>query len=98
MPLQGQGFEAKLVESNTATGGQAAFIWPGGQGKFQATHASWSGATVKLQASIKGTWVDVPSNSLTANGMTDFDLPPGQIRAHVSAGTGYSAYALARSN
>ena len=82
-----------LLENASATG--SAATWKGGKGLFTA-EATWGGGTVKLQfMSRNGTWVDVTDNSLTANGATPFELPPGQIRAHVATATVVYAYVIA---
>ena len=81
-----------LLSNASATGSAAQ--WPGGKGVF-AAEATWGGGTVKLQMkSANGTWLDVASNSLTANGITSFELPAGEIRANVATATAVYAYAV----
>lgn len=84
-------YRATLLENASATG--SAKMWPGGRGVFMA-EATWGGGTVKLQMQTpNGTFVDVASASLTANGTVAFDAPPGQIKAHVATATAVYAYA-----
>ena len=67
--------------SNAAAGNSAAATWQGGKVGFYA-EATWGGGTVKLQfQSPQGTWIDVASSTLSANGMLTLELPPGQFRA-----------------
>jgi hypothetical protein len=80
------------VNVSSTSGSQ---IWPGGRGVFMV-EATWGGGTVKLQIQDpQGTWIDVPSASFTANGMMNFDLPPGQIQASITTATAVYAYAIA---
>jgi hypothetical protein len=82
-----------LALNASATG--SAQVWPGGKGVFMV-EATWGGGTVKLQIiNPIGTWIDVPSASFTANGIFNFDLPPGQIRANIVTATAVYAYAIA---
>jgi hypothetical protein len=82
-----------LLSNASATG--STMEWMGGKGIFIA-EATWGGGTVKLQAqSPNGTWIDVPSASLTANGIVAFDLPRGQLRGNVTTATAVYAYAVA---
>jgi hypothetical protein len=86
------GYVYTLVENASATG--SAVNWPGGKGVMTA-EATWGGGTVKLQFKTKNstTYVDVPSASLTANGMVSFELPAGQIKANIATATAVYAYA-----
>ena len=81
-----------LVSNASATG--SAVDWLGGKGVFTA-EATWGGGTVKLQFKTANstTWVDVPNNSMTANGLTSFELPAGQIRANIATATAVYAFA-----
>jgi hypothetical protein len=57
----------------------------GGKYAFQAESPAWNGGNAKLQISMpSGTWVDVTSGSLSANGMLTVDLPQGRVRAVVT--------------
>jgi hypothetical protein len=86
--------EKVVLGENIAVNGSAK-IWQGGKGKFYA-EATWSAGTVKLQAkSPNGTWIDVTDNSLTANGITEFNLPQGEIRVNIATSTAVYAYAVA---
>lgn len=80
-----------LLSNASATG--SALEWQGGKGTFMV-EATFGGGTVKLQSqSPNGTWLDVPSCSLTANGMANFELPRGVLRANVATATAVFAYA-----
>lgn len=80
-----------LASNASATGDAVA--WTGGRGVFMA-EATWGGGTVKLQVqSPRGTWLDVTSASLTANGHLSFELPAGPIRANIATATAVYAYA-----
>lgn len=84
-----------LLSNASATGD--AMDWSGGTGVFAVT-ATWSGATVKLQAMLPdgSTWGDVGANTtLTADGMGGFVLPPCRVRAAVSGGPPSGVYASA---
>jgi len=84
-----------LLENGSATGD--AKNWPGGVGIFTAV-ATWGGGTVKLQMKLpdsgSGTWVDVASASMTADGYKTFDLPPCELKAHVATATAVYAYVV----
>ncbi|MBO9685663.1 MAG: hypothetical protein J7598_03540 [Mitsuaria chitosanitabida] len=82
----------QLLNNESATGKPAQ--WGGGRGLFIAV-ASWTGGgTVQLQymGPDNATWVNVGA-ALGANGMQNFELPPGLLRAAVSIAT--AAYAQA---
>jgi hypothetical protein len=67
--------------SNAAAGNSTAAYWQGGKLAFIA-EATFGAGTVKMQfMSPHGTWIDVPSGSLSANGMLILELPQGQVRA-----------------
>ena len=78
-----------LLSNGTATG--SAIAWPGGAGTFVVDRGTFSGATVKLQASFDDgtTWLDVDqggttSVTLTAVGAGNFELGQCTLRAAVS--------------
>lgn len=86
------GFRADLLANASATGSAASF--PGGRAAFLA-EATFGGGTVKLQGqSPNGTWIDVTSGSLTANGFVLLELPPGQYRANVATATAVYAWLI----
>lgn len=67
--------------SNSAAGNSSAQFWRGGKVAFYA-EATFGGGSVKLQfQSPQGTWIDVASSTLSANGFAILELPPGQYRA-----------------
>lgn len=72
-------------------------MWPGGRGVF-ALAGTVSGATITLQSlgPDGATWLTAAAaTTLTAVGLGVFDLPCGQIRALVAAGTPSGLYASA---
>jgi hypothetical protein len=75
-----------LLSNAGATG--SAVAHPGGKVTFVA-EATWGGGTVKLQWQnpLTSTWIDVPSMSLTANGMLTSTVPAGNVRANVATAT-----------
>ncbi len=81
-----------LLHNEAAT--SAAMHWPGGKGNFVVV-AAFGGGSVALQylASDNATWITHTDSSLTAAGMFNFELPPGQIRALVTTAT--AVYAIA---
>lgn len=87
------GYRADLAV-NSANGTSAAKAWPGGKGLFFA-EATWGGGNAKLQVqSPNGTWTDVPSTTLSANGSLPFELPAGQIRTVMATGSAFYVYAV----
>ena len=83
-----------LLENGSETGAEKE--WKGGKGIFTA-EATWGGGTVKLQMKLpNGTFVDVASSSMTADGYKDVDLPPGLYKAHVATATAVYAYLVGR--
>jgi hypothetical protein len=91
------GYAATLA-SNATTGNGSAVSWPGGAGIFFA-EATWGGGSAKLQfQSPRGTWIDYPSGSLSADGGINFTLPAGQIRCVVDTATAAYAYAVRNSS
>jgi hypothetical protein len=80
------------LASNASADGSAAF-WDGGHGLFTA-EATWGGGSAKLQfKSGNGTWLDLPSITLSANGTKEFYAPAGQIRVSITTATAVYAYA-----
>ena len=79
-----------LIENGSATG--SAKQWDGGRGVFAAV-ATFGGGSVRLQllGPDGSTWIDVAT--LTAAGVTAFELPPGRIRAAVTTATAVYASA-----
>lgn len=79
---------------NGAGNGTPAY-WPGGRGMFNAISTNWAAGSVAIQ--WRGpdgiTWLTTPAISLTADGGTVFDLPPGEIRAVTNTATGVTATA-----
>jgi hypothetical protein len=62
-------------------------IWPGGKGFFCA-EATWGGGSVKLQVKMpNGTYADVASSTLSANGGLMVELPAGDVKAVVATAT-----------
>lgn len=86
--------KVELLTNASATG--AAKTWPGGKGKFFAV-GTFGGATLTL--AVLGpdgaTYVSVAGVSLTAAGTADFILPPGPIKAILTAGAPANMYAHA---
>lgn len=84
-----------LLSNAAATG--SAMVWPGGTGVFMA-EAVWGGGSVSLEYKLpNGAWVAAgPETTLTANGGGVFELPPGEIRAAVSAASAVYATATHR--
>ena len=86
------------LATNAGAGNGAECEWRGGQGLFMA-EATWGGGSAKLQMkSPNGTWIDVPSASLTANGMYVFNLPQCDIRVVIATATACYAYAVGTGN
>jgi len=87
-----------LLSNGAATG--LAVDWPGGAGTFVVDRGTFSGATVKLQASIDGgtTWFDVDQGgttyvTFTAASAGNFEIGQCKIRAAVSGGPPSGVYA-----
>lgn len=50
--------------------------------------------TVTLQTqSVSGKWVPVNSSNITADGVTAYDIPAGQVRLFLSGGSASALYA-----
>jgi hypothetical protein len=86
-----------LGENVDATGAQTAVRWPGGKGVFMAEAGTWAGTATLQMQSPQGTWINVPSVTLTADGMVEFDLPHGQIRLNHITSNPTDLYAWAAS-
>lgn len=68
--------------------------WVGGEGYLLA-EATWGGGNVKLQQlSPNGTYLDIPSATLSANGMVAFKAPPGILKLVITTATAVYAYAV----
>jgi len=84
-----------MIENGSADSDD--FIWPGGEGVFDAI-ATWGGGSVSLEylGADGSTWVAAgPYTTLTANGGGVFTLGEGtKIRANVTTAT--AVYARAR--
>ena len=76
---------ATLLSNASATG--SAVQWGGGTG-VMCVVATWGGGNVALQymGPDEATWVAIGA-ALTANGILQFTLPPGRIRAAVVTAT-----------
>lgn len=71
--------------------------WFGGRGTFIVEATAWGGGSVVLQyQSPVTTWInaDPTAATFTANGMCNFELPPGRLRALVTTATGVNVYAI----
>lgn len=80
-----------LAENFNAGTGPSKSV-PGGKFLFMA-EATWGGGNAKLQnQSPNGTWIDVPSSTLSANNMVQLELPRGQVRVVFATGTALYAY------
>lgn len=80
------------LAENAGAGNQTAKEWRGGKAMLLA-EATWGGGNVKLQIQTpQGTWVDVPSSTLSANGVLNLELPAGQVRAVSATATALYAY------
>ena len=82
-----------LLSNASATG--AGVTWEGGRGVFSAS-ATWSGATVSLQAVGPDGTTFIPVSGAparTADGCVEFVHPPGKLRAAVTGGPPSAVYA-----
>lgn len=74
---------------NAGAGTSAAKIWAGGRGMLSA-EASWGGGNIKLQMKCpNGTYADVPSSTLSANGHLFVDLPQGEVVCVAATGSAF---------
>jgi hypothetical protein len=72
------------LASNAGAGNTTAKQWFGGKGCLIGS-ATWGGGSAKLQTqAANGTWVDIPSTTLSADGTLNVDLPRGTIRAVIA--------------
>jgi len=82
------------LAANAGAGNGSTCQWPGGQGAFIA-EATWGGGSAKLQTiSPQGTWLDVTSVTLNANGLILFTIPAGQIRVVIATSSAVYAWAV----
>jgi hypothetical protein len=85
----------QLLTNATTQAAGAAQSWGGGSGEFDVS-GTFNGSTVTLQRLAgDGTWFDIANTALTATGRALFLMPPGQIRANVSAAAPTSVSAAA---
>lgn len=77
--------QAIAIASNSGAGNLTAYkIDRGGKFMFMA-EGTWGGGSIKLQTqTANGTWVDVASSTLSANGTLSVDLPAGLIRGVIA--------------
>ena len=90
-----RGARVDLLSNATATG--SSVTWPGGRGSFVVA-GTFGGATVSLQLLGPNgtTWITAGTyTTLTAEGIGNFDLPQGRIRAAVTGGPPSGLYAIA---
>jgi hypothetical protein len=88
------GINLVTLASNAGAGNQPAVKWNGGKMALVA-EGTFGGGSIKLQLqSPQGTWIDVPSSTLSANGILIIDVPAGQVRAVTATGTAFYAYGL----
>lgn len=77
---------------NITTSTTAGFPVRGGKYIYTG-EATWGGGSAKLQIqTLHGTWIDVPSGSLSANGMLQVELPQGLVRLVVATATAFYGY------
>lgn len=78
-----------LLEA-AGVGNGSAKKFSGGHATFCASSESWGGGSIKLQVQVFGTngWADVASVTLSADGIVNTFLPPGQYRAVAATATG----------
>lgn len=89
MSAQGQ---VIILGENITTSNGTAFGVKGGKYVFTG-EATWSAGSAKLQIQTRnGTWVDVASSTLSANGMLQVELPQGQVRVVVATATAFYGY------
>lgn len=81
-----------VLGENITTSTSAAFPIKGGKYVYTG-EATWGGGSAKLQfQTAHGTWIDVPSGSLSANGLLPIELPAGQVRVVVATATAFYGY------
>lgn len=74
-----------LSVTQAAGNGLAKKFIGGGKALFAAVGTFGTNALLQQQMP-DDTWVTVPSTTLTADGMANVDLPPGQVRVVVAGG------------
>jgi hypothetical protein len=83
---------AILFNAVSATGAGSPVSWPGGLGSM-AGSGTFGGTTLTLEfRNVDGNWVSVPTTSgsavsMTAQGMTTFYAPCGNLRGVLTSGT-----------
>lgn len=83
-----------VLAENVAAGNGADKSVYGGKYIFMA-EATWGGGNAKLQVKTpNGTYVDVPSSTLSANGMLQVEIPQGIVRVVFATGTALYAYLI----
>lgn len=90
------GYALKIAENAGASTG-SDFAWPGSSGGGAKTafiaEATWGGGNIKLQLkTANGTYIDVPSGSITANNILFLDLPPGTYRHVITTSSAVHAW------
>jgi hypothetical protein len=89
-----------LLSALTTNTSGSAFMWPGGRGVFCAW-GTFGGGTCDIEFSPDGTtWINADRSgetfvTFTANGVGEFVLPQGLIRATVAGGAAASISAIA---
>ena len=81
------------IEMRTAlaNGSSATIQWRGGRGVVYVGGATWGGATLTLTWSEPAGSTAIPIGTgvtLTADGCTLFEMPPGNLTATISGGDG----------
>jgi len=84
--------ESVTLCEDAGAGNQADKTFAGGKCSFIA-EGTFGGGSVKLQLKTKqDTYVDVPSSTLSANGLLGLDLPAGTYRAVTATGSAFYAW------
>lgn len=86
---------AKLNLISNGSASSSGAFWPGGEGTFHVV-GTFGGTTVSLQrlGPDGATWTDIGTDvTLTDEGMGNFNVGPGTIRAAVTGGTPSGLYA-----
>lgn len=79
--------EAVRLLENAGAGNGADCVFNGGKAAFLA-EATWGGGSAKLQVKLpNGSYADVSSVTLSANGMVITELPMGIYRAVTATAT-----------
>jgi len=87
------GFGYRLdIASNASAGNGSDFECKGGVVLFMA-EATWGGGNIKLQIkSPNGTYLDISSSTLSANGALRLELPHGLYRYVITTSSAVYAY------